>query len=88
MSSAVEVFGYGIRIASTKDTSKKPPFVAQYVLVVLSPVLMTGIIYVVFGRIVFHVIPAEHRSTKLLWVPRELKPAVVEMSDSESRTTH
>lgn len=68
---AVEVFGYGIRLASAKDTSKKPPFVAQYVLIVLSPVLMTGIIYVAFGRIVFHVIPAEHRSMKLLWVSRE-----------------
>ncbi|KAF3769900.1 RTA1-domain-containing protein [Cryphonectria parasitica EP155] len=66
---AMECFGYGIRIASSKDTSKKPPFVAQYVLIVLAPVLMTGIIYVVFGRIVFHVVPAEHRSTKLLWVP-------------------
>lgn len=67
----VECFGYGIRIASAKDTSKKPPFVAQYVLIVLAPVLMTGIIYVTFGRIVFHVVPAEHRSTKLLWVPRK-----------------
>lgn len=67
----VEVFGYGIRIASTNDTSKKPPFVAQYVLIVLSPVLMTGIIYVAFGRIVFHVIPAAQRSTKLLWVSRK-----------------
>lgn len=67
----MEVFGYGIRLASAKDTSKKPPFVAQYVLIVLSPVLMTGIIYVAFGRIVFHVIPVEHRSTKLLWVSRK-----------------
>lgn len=68
---AVEVFGYGIRIASAKDTSKKPPFVAQYVLIVLAPVLMTGIIYVAFGRIVFHVIPAANRSMKLLWVSRK-----------------
>lgn len=67
----VEVFGYGIRLASVKDTSKKPPFVAQYVLIVLAPVLMTGIIYVAFGRIVFHVIPAEQRSMKLLWVSRK-----------------
>lgn len=67
----MEAFGYGIRIASAKDTSKKPPFVAQYVLIVLAPVLMTGIIYVTFGRIVYHVVPAEHRTTKLLWVSRK-----------------
>lgn len=72
----MEAFGYAVRIASAKDTSKKPPFVAQYVLIVLSPVLMTGIIYVVFGRIVFHVVPKEHRSTKLLWVPRKLSGTV------------
>lgn len=69
--SAVEVFGYAIRIVSAHDTSKKPPFVAQYVMIVLSPVLMTGIVYVAFGRIVYHVIPAEHRSAKLLWVSRK-----------------
>lgn len=67
----METFGYGIRIASAKDTSKKPPFVAQYVLIVLAPVLMTGIIYVTFGRIVYHVVPAEHRTTKLLWISRK-----------------
>lgn len=67
----MEAFGYGIRIASAKDTSKKPPFVAQYVLIVLAPVLMTGIIYVTFGRIVYHVVPAEHRTTKLLWISRK-----------------
>lgn len=80
----MECFGYGIRIASAKDTSKKPPFVAQYVLIVLAPVLMTGIIYVTFGRIVFHVVPAEHRTTKLLWVPRKwflFKPHRLDLED-------
>lgn len=66
---AMECFGYGIRIASTHDVASKPKFVAQYVLIVLAPVLMTGIIYVVFGRIVFHVVPAESRTAKLLWAP-------------------
>lgn len=51
------------------DVSNKPKFVVQYVLIVLAPVLMTGIIYVVFGRIVFHVVPKEARTTKLLWAP-------------------
>lgn len=67
----MEVFGFAIRLVSAKDTSKKPPFVAQYVMIVLAPVLMTGIVYVAFGRIVYHVIPAEHRSSKLLWVSRK-----------------
>ena len=67
----VECFGYGIRIASTHEVASKPKFVAQYVLIVLAPVLMTGIIYVTFGRIVFHVVPAESRTTKLLWAPRK-----------------
>ncbi|KUI65319.1 Protein RTA1 [Cytospora mali] len=66
---AMECFGYGIRIASTHDVASKQKFVAQYVLIVLAPVLMTGIIYVTFGRIVFHVVPAESRTTKLLWAP-------------------
>lgn len=66
---AMEAFGYATRVASTQDVSNKSKFVVQYVLIVLSPVLMTGIIYVVFGRMVFHVVPAEARTTKLLWVP-------------------
>lgn len=71
----MECFGYGIRIASSHDVASKPKFVAQYVLIVLAPVLMTGIIYVVFGRIVYHVVPAEARTAKLLWAPRKLSPA-------------
>lgn len=30
---------------------------------------MAGVIYVVFARIIFHVVPADSRTAKLLWVP-------------------
>jgi hypothetical protein len=40
-------------------------------LIMLAPVFMAGVIYVVFGRIVFYVIPAESRTMRLLWLPRK-----------------
>ncbi|KAI0023159.1 RTA1-domain-containing protein [Xylariomycetidae sp. FL0641] len=65
----LEVLGFGIRILSVNNVTSKPPYVVQFIFVVLAPVLMAGVIYVVFGRIVFHVVPVEDRSTRLLWVP-------------------
>lgn len=38
---------------------------------------MAGAIYVVFGRIVFHVVPAEERTTRLLWIPRTYPPTTM-----------
>ena len=67
----MEAVGYGARIKSAGDPTNKNLYVAQFVLVVLAPVLMAGVIYVVFGRIVFLVVPAQHRTTKFLWVPGE-----------------
>jgi hypothetical protein len=67
----VEAVGYAARIASAKDVSDRTLYIVQFCMIILSPVLMTGVIYVAFGRIVFHVVPAASRTTKLLWVPGE-----------------
>jgi hypothetical protein len=69
MSTTVEAVGYGARISSAADVTQRTVYIVQYVLVILAPVLMAGIVYLVFGRIVFQVIPAEARTFGLLWVP-------------------
>ncbi|KAH6892586.1 RTA1 like protein-domain-containing protein [Thelonectria olida] len=65
----METAGYIARVFSAKDTTEKKPYVLQFCLVILAPVLMAGVIYVVFSRIVFWVVPPELRTLKLLWVP-------------------
>ena len=67
--SPVEAAGYGARIASAGDVTQRGVFIIQFCLIILAPVLMAGVVYLVFGRIVFHVVPAEARTFKLLWVP-------------------
>ncbi|OTB04922.1 hypothetical protein M426DRAFT_73082 [Hypoxylon sp. CI-4A] len=65
----MEVVGYIFRIASSGDQSDLNLYAVQFCLIILAPVLMAGAIYVVFGRIVFHVVPTEERTTRLLWIP-------------------
>ncbi|KAH8663098.1 RTA-like protein [Tricladium varicosporioides] len=78
LAAAMEGVGYIIRCFSIKSNTDKSLYVAQYSLVVLAPVLMAGACYVVFGRIVFHVVPKAHRTLKLLWIsPRWLTPIFV-----------
>ncbi|KAH6678341.1 RTA-like protein [Halenospora varia] len=78
LAAAMEGVGYVIRCFSIKNDTDKSLYVAQYSLVVLAPVLMAGACYVVFGRIVFHVVPKAHRTLKLLWIsPRWLTPIFV-----------
>ena len=66
----MEAVGYGTRVASAANPSGRIVYIVQFCLVILAPVFMAGVIYLVFGRIVFHVVPAEARTFKLLWVPR------------------
>ncbi|KAK9417124.1 putative RTA-like protein [Seiridium unicorne] len=68
---ALDCFGFGVRIKSAADVTSRGLYIAQYLCIILAPVFMAGIIYVVFGRIVIHVIPARARTVKLLWVPGE-----------------
>ncbi|KAF5609315.1 rta1 domain protein [Fusarium subglutinans] len=49
--------------------AKKGPYVVQFTLVILPPVLMAGVIYVIFARVVFWVVPPESRTLRFLWVP-------------------
>ncbi|KAI1374674.1 RTA1 like protein-domain-containing protein [Hypoxylon crocopeplum] len=65
----MEVLGYAVRIKSAGDVSNLNLYAIQFCVIILAPVLMAGVIYVVFGRIVFHVVPAQERTTRLLWVP-------------------
>lgn len=71
-SAIVEVIGYAARIKSASEPTEKKPYVLQFTLIILPPVLMAGVIYVVFGRIVYWVVPPESRTLRFLWVPREL----------------
>ncbi|KAH7233515.1 RTA1 like protein-domain-containing protein [Fusarium tricinctum] len=66
---AMEVIGYVARVVSATEPSKKGPYVVQFTLVILPPVLMAGVIYVVFARIVYWVVPPESRTLSFLWVP-------------------
>jgi xanthine/uracil permease len=78
MGVAVESVGYGFRVASAADVSARTVYIVQFCLIVLAPVLMAGILYVVFGRILFLVVPAHARTTRLIWVPpRFLTPIFV-----------
>ncbi|CAK7205922.1 hypothetical protein SEUCBS139899_008702 [Sporothrix eucalyptigena] len=75
---AMEAVGYGARIASAGHVTNRNLYIIQFCLIILAPVLMAGIVYVAFGRIVFHVVPPEARTARLLWVPaRWLTPIFV-----------
>ncbi|KAI5863234.1 RTA1-domain-containing protein [Durotheca rogersii] len=65
----MEVVGYVSRIASAQRTDSLDLYAVQFCVIILAPVLMAGVVYVVFGRIVFHVVPEQERTTRLLWVP-------------------
>ncbi|KAF7553345.1 hypothetical protein G7Z17_g3708 [Cylindrodendrum hubeiense] len=61
--------GYVARVLSAKNPTDKGPYVLQFTLVILAPVMMAGVIYVIFSRIVFWVVPPESRNLRFLWVP-------------------
>lgn len=65
----MEAVGYGVRVASAGTTTARTIYIVQFCLIILAPVFMAGIIYVVFGRIVFHVVPPHARTVRFLWVP-------------------
>ncbi|KAI0122202.1 RTA1 like protein [Daldinia grandis] len=65
----MEVVGYAVRIASAGNLTNLNLYAVQFCVIILAPVLMAGVIYVVFGRIVFHVVPVQERTTRLLWIP-------------------
>ncbi|KAK9311788.1 RTA1 like protein-domain-containing protein [Lipomyces starkeyi] len=69
VAASMESLGYICRSISTRHTDKRGVFIAQFSLIILAPVLIAAACYVIFGRIVFHIIPAHSRTTKFLWVP-------------------
>ncbi|KAK9357768.1 RTA1 like protein-domain-containing protein [Lipomyces starkeyi] len=69
VAASMESLGYISRSISTRHTDKRGVFIAQFSLIILAPVLIAAACYVIFGRIVFHIIPAHSRTTKFLWVP-------------------
>ncbi|KAG9239467.1 RTA-like protein [Amylocarpus encephaloides] len=78
VASWMEGIGYIARILSINDQTKKTLYILQFALIVLAPVLMAAGCYIIFGRIVFHVVPKESRTLKLLWIsPRWLTPIFV-----------
>ncbi|KAL5003688.1 RTA1 like protein-domain-containing protein [Aspergillus recurvatus] len=69
IAAAMEAVGYISRCISTQDTSARTVYVLQFALLILAPVLMAGALYVLFGRIIFLVVPREQRTFKVCWVP-------------------
>jgi uncharacterized membrane protein YqjE len=67
----VEVIGYVARVVSTQNVTEQTPYALQFVLIILAPVVMAGVIYLAFGRLILWVVPPEQRSIKLLWAPRK-----------------
>ncbi|KAL3468547.1 RTA1 like protein-domain-containing protein [Aspergillus heterothallicus] len=69
ISAAMESIGYISRVISVRDVSARTPYVLQFSLLILAPVLMAGALYVLFGRIIFLVVPKDQRTFKICWVP-------------------
>ncbi|TGO42721.1 hypothetical protein BHYA_0006g01240 [Botrytis hyacinthi] len=69
VAAAMEGAGCIIRAISSKRVTEKSIYVAQTALIVLSPVLMAAACYIIFGRIIYHVVPKKARTTRLLWIP-------------------
>ncbi|KAE8441144.1 hypothetical protein EG329_005827 [Mollisiaceae sp. DMI_Dod_QoI] len=69
LAACMESAGYILRCISTQNVHEKNIYVASFSLIVLAPVLMAAACYIVFGRIVFHVVPRDSRTTRLLWIP-------------------
>jgi hypothetical protein len=69
IASLMESGGYISRSISTWQVSNRSLYIVQFALVILAPVLMAAGFYVVFGRIVFLVMPPEARRARTLWVP-------------------
>jgi RTA1 like protein len=64
--------GYISRAFSTQNVDNRTLYILQFSLTVLAPVLVAGFCYILFGRIVFLVVPRECRTLKLIWVPPRL----------------
>ncbi|TVY41356.1 Protoporphyrin uptake protein, partial [Lachnellula occidentalis] len=78
VAAAMESIGYIVRCLSTQKPDDKVLYVLSFALIILAPVLMAAACYIVFGRIVYHVVPSEARTTRLLWVSaRWLTPIFV-----------
>ncbi|KAF4263868.1 hypothetical protein KXW98_002499 [Aspergillus fumigatus] len=66
---AMEAIGFISRSISAQHVSERTPYVLQFSLIILAPVLMAACCYILFGRILFHVVPPEARTFQLCWVP-------------------
>ncbi|OOQ88102.1 RTA1 domain protein [Penicillium brasilianum] len=69
VAAAMEAVGYIGRCISTQNVTDKPIYVLQFSLIILAPVLMAACCYVLFGRILFLIVPREERTFRLCWVP-------------------
>ncbi|KAF7114723.1 hypothetical protein CNMCM5793_009674 [Aspergillus hiratsukae] len=66
---AMEAIGFISRSISAQHVTERIPYVLQFSLIILAPVLMAACCYILFGRILFLVVPAEARTFQLCWVP-------------------
>ncbi len=46
----MEVIGFIARVISARNTSSRAPYIVQFVLIVIAPVLMAAGLYIVFVR--------------------------------------
>jgi hypothetical protein len=74
----VEAIGYIGRCISVQNKLERPVYVLQFALIILAPVLMAACCYIIFGRILFLIVPQEAHTFRLCWVsPRFITPTFV-----------
>ncbi|KYG44293.1 hypothetical protein M433DRAFT_110468 [Acidomyces richmondensis BFW] len=71
IASIMELLGFIARVKSSEQQNwdNHGLYTMQFVLIVLAPVLMAAGYYVIFGRIVFRVLPRKYATAKVIWVP-------------------
>lgn len=67
---SVEVAGYAARAASYNKTDQLPPYVIQYLLILVAPALFAASIYMILGRIIRSVQGERHSPIRPVWLTR------------------
>ncbi|KAJ5925099.1 ZIP metal ion transporter [Penicillium verhagenii] len=69
VAAAMEAVGYIGRCISVENVTARSVYILQFALIILAPVLMAACCYILFGRIIFLVVPKDARTFHLCWVP-------------------
>lgn len=67
---SVEIAGYAARAASYDITDQLPPYVIQYLFILVAPALFAASIYMILGRIIRSVQGKRHSPIRPVWLTR------------------